>query len=92
MKRDVVSERFELVDELAGFAFFVDAVGVEVGAEVVVAGGGVVEEVPDDGEDGAFDCDKGFELAAAADDAAVTKHAVWVQGWRMAGNLICLIV
>jgi hypothetical protein len=41
LKRDVVSERLELVDEVAGLAVFVDAAGVEVGAEVVVAGGGV---------------------------------------------------
>jgi len=40
---DVVSERLELVDELAGFAVGVDAAGVEVAAEVVVAGGGVCE-------------------------------------------------
>ena len=67
----MVSEGFELVDEVAGLAVLVDAVGVEVGAEVVVAGGGVGEEVPDDDEDRAGDGDERFEFAAAFDEAAV---------------------
>ena len=36
---------------------------VVVGAEVVVAGVGVGEQVPDDGEDGAADRDDGLQLA-----------------------------
>jgi hypothetical protein len=35
------------------------------GAEVLVAGGAVVEQVPDDDQDGAGDGDHGLELAAA---------------------------
>ena len=49
----------------------VDAAGVVVGSEVVEAGGGVGEQVPDDDQDGAGDRDQGLELAAALDDAPV---------------------
>ena len=41
------------------------------GAEVVVAGGGVGEEMPDDHQDGTGDGDQGLELAAALDDPPV---------------------
>jgi hypothetical protein len=53
-------------------------VGVVVGAEVARAGGGVVEQVPDDDEDGAGDGHQGLEFAAALDDApvAVTEEGV----------------
>ena len=71
MKRDVVSERFELVDEVACPAVFVDPADVKVGAEVLVAGGGVGQQVPDDDQDRAFDGDESCELAAATDEAAV---------------------
>ena len=71
MKGDGVAECFELADELTGFPVLVDLVGVEVGAEVSVAGVGVGEEVPDDDEDRSGDGDEGFEFAAAADEAAV---------------------
>lgn len=42
----------ELADEVAGLAVLVEMVVLEVGAEVVVAGVGVGEEVPGDDEDG----------------------------------------
>src|SRR6266704_4160898 len=48
-----------------------DVAGVPVRAEVAVAGGGVVEQVPDDDHDGAGDGDLGDGLAAAAGDAGV---------------------
>ena len=67
----MVAECLELADEVSASAVLVDALGVEVGAEVVVAGGGVGEEVPDDDEDRAGDRDEGFELAAAFDESAV---------------------
>src|SRR6266508_648073 len=60
---DLVAEGSELVDEVAGFAVFVDAVVVVVGAEVDEASGGVGEQVPDDDEDGAGDGDEGLLLA-----------------------------
>jgi len=44
---------------------------VVAGAEVVVAGGAVGEQVPDDDQDGAGDGDQGFELAAALGQAPV---------------------
>src|SRR6185437_13871408 len=49
----------------------VDPGGVVVGAEVGVAGGGVVEHVPDDDQDRAGDSDERLEFAAAFDDAPV---------------------
>jgi len=45
---DGVAERFELSDVVAGAAFGVDAPGVVVGAEVVVAQARVGQELPDD--------------------------------------------
>ena len=56
---------------VAGLAVLVDAAGVVVGAEVVEAGGGVGEQVPDDHQDRAGDGDQGLELADAPDQAAV---------------------
>jgi hypothetical protein len=68
---DGVPECFELADVVAGLALGVDAAGVVAGAEVVVAGSGVGQQVPDDDQDGAGDGDQGLELAAALDDPAV---------------------
>src|SRR4051812_10300612 len=68
---DGVAERFELADEVALPAVLVDALGVEVGAEVAVAGGGFGEQVPDDDEDRSGDRDEGLQLAAAFDEPAV---------------------
>lgn len=56
----MVAEHLELVDELADPARPVDAAGVEVGAEVVEAGNGVGEQVPDDDEDRARDRHEGL--------------------------------
>src|SRR6266508_1231822 len=50
-------EGFQLADVVAGLLGFVDAAGVVAGAKVVVAGGGVGEQVPDDDQDGAGDGD-----------------------------------
>src|SRR5215469_14894161 len=49
---DVVAEGLELALGVAGLAAAVGVPGVPVGAEVAVAGGGVVQQVPDDDEDG----------------------------------------
>src|SRR5512132_518362 len=68
---DLVAERFELADVVALAAFGVDAGVVEVGAEVVEAGVGVRQQVPDDDQDGAADGDDGLLLATAAGDASV---------------------
>src|SRR5208337_4295003 len=48
-----------------------DVAGVEVRAEVAVAGLGVGQQVPGDDHDGAGDCDLGDGLAAAAGDPGV---------------------
>ena len=66
---DAVAHRHQLRDVVACSAFGVDPGCVVVGAEVAEPGGGVVEHVPDDDQDGAGDRDQGFELAAAFDDA-----------------------
>src|SRR5215218_2623645 len=71
LQGDLVAERLELADEVAGLAALVDAAGVVVGAQIVEAGGGVGEQVPDDHQDGAGDGDQGLELADAPDQAAV---------------------
>jgi hypothetical protein len=55
----------------AGLAVLVDAAGVVVGAQVVEAGGGVGQQVPNDHQDGPGDGDQGLELADAPDQAAV---------------------
>src|SRR5258705_6602175 len=68
---DLQAEGFELSDVVADLPLDVDARGVVVGAEVVVGGVGVGEQVPDDDEDGAGDGDEGFAFASAFDDAAV---------------------
>ncbi len=65
------AERLELLDEVALASVLVDAAFVVVGAEVVVGGVGVGEQVPDDDEDGAGDGDEGFAFASAFDDAPV---------------------
>ena len=56
---------------VADFSLGDHAAGVVVGAEVVKSGGGVVEHVPNDDQDGAGDRDQGFEFAAAFDEAPV---------------------
>ena len=45
---DVVAEGFELALGVAGLAAAVGVPGMPVGSEVPVAGGGVVQQVPDD--------------------------------------------
>ena len=45
---------------VAGFGFRAEAAGVVVAAQFVVAGGGVVEQVPGDDEDGSGDGDEGL--------------------------------
>ena len=49
----------------------VEAAGVVAGAEFLVAGSQISEQVPDDDQDGAGNRDQGFELAAALDDPPV---------------------
>src|SRR3954451_9896272 len=68
---DLVAEGFELVDVGAFLAFGVDPLVVEVGSEVVVAGLGIGQQMPDDDQDGAADGDDGLLRAAAASDAPV---------------------
>ena len=54
---DAVAHRHQLRDVVACSAFGVDPGCVVVGAEVAEPGGGVVEHVPDDDQDGAGDRD-----------------------------------
>src|SRR5512133_3841892 len=80
LEGDLVAERFELAHQVAGLAGGVDAVGVVVGAEVVEAGGGVGEQVPDDDQDGAGDGDQGLELADAFHETPVALAEEGVGG------------
>src|SRR4029453_12075913 len=61
----------QLPGGVAGLLVLVDAAGVVAGARVVVAGGGVGQQMPDDHQDGAGDGDQGLELAATLDQAPV---------------------
>ncbi|HET7518845.1 MAG TPA: hypothetical protein VFN05_14380 [Actinomycetes bacterium] len=67
----MAGEAFELVDKVALVALLVDAGFVEVGTEVVVAGLGVSQQVPDDGQDRVADGDDGAALAAMLDQAPI---------------------
>src|SRR5512135_3671704 len=49
---DVVAEGLELAAGVAGLAAAVGVPGVPAGSEVAVAGGGIVQQVPDDDQDG----------------------------------------
>lgn len=62
---------FELAGVAAGLAVGVDGGGVEVRAKVVVAGGAVDQEVPDDDQQGVGDRDERLEFAAAFDQSPV---------------------
>jgi hypothetical protein len=68
---DFEAEGLELVEVAADLAVAVAVEFVPVGAEVGEAGFGVVEEVPDDDEDGAGDGAPGPERADAAGQAAL---------------------
>src|SRR5215475_3053691 len=80
---DVVAECFELADVAADLAVGADGGDVVVVAEVVVAGGPVGEQVPDDDQDGAGDGHEGFEFAAAAGQPTV---ALAEEGGGFAGG------
>ena len=66
-----MAQRLELVDEVADLAALVDAAGVIVGTQVLEAGGGVGEQVPDDHQDLGGRPRPGLALADAPDQAAV---------------------
>jgi hypothetical protein len=53
LEGDVVAHRGQVGDVVADLSISVDPGGMVVGAEVAEPGGGVVEEVPDDDQDGA---------------------------------------
>ena len=57
---DLVAEGFELADVVALGALRVDPGVVEAGTEVVIAGLGIGQQVPDDDQDGAADRDDGL--------------------------------
>ena len=63
---DVVAEGLKLAAGVAGLAAAVGVPGVPVRSEVAVAGGGVVEQVPDDDQDGPADGAAGLLPPAAA--------------------------
>ena len=63
---DGVAEGLELADVIAGLAALVGPGLVVAGSEVVVAGGGFAEQVPDDDQDGAGDGDPAAVTLAKA--------------------------
>jgi hypothetical protein len=63
LQGDLEAEGFELADVVACLAVRADAVVVEVGAQVVVAGLRIRQQVPDDDQDRAADRDDGLFLA-----------------------------
>ena len=68
---DPVAHGGQLGDVSTHPAFDGDAAGVVIGSEFAEAGSRIVEQVPDDDEDGAGDGHQGLEFAAAFDDATV---------------------
>jgi hypothetical protein len=72
LEDDGVAECFEASDVASLLGCGRNASVVVVSAEVFVSGLGVGEEVPDDDEDGAADCDDGLLLAPSAGEASVT--------------------
>jgi hypothetical protein len=83
----LVAEGLELADEVARLAVLVEVLVVEVGAEVVVAGGGAGEEIPGDHVDGAGDGDEGPLLAAATDETPIALAQAGVGLGRAGGGL-----
>src|ERR1022692_5098517 len=84
---DGETEGFELADVIAGLAVLVSAAGVVAGAQLVVPGGGIGEQVPDDDQDGAGDGDQGLELADALHQPPVTLAKEGVGLGRCGGCL-----
>ena len=82
-EEDYVAEGYELADVVAPAAVGIDAGGVEVRAEVGVAGFGVGQQMPDDDQDRPADGGVGF-LGAAAGDAPVplAQEGVGLPGGR----------
>ncbi len=68
---DLEAEGLDLADVVTDLPVGVGPALVVAGAEVGVPGLGVLEQVPDDDQDGAGDGDLGFGLAAAAGDPPV---------------------
>ncbi|WP_345043234.1 hypothetical protein [Streptomyces sannanensis] len=66
-----MAENLEPADEVAGSAGWVEMTLMPVGAEFLVGGAGVVDQVPGDDEFRAGDGDQGFGVSAAFDDAPV---------------------
>jgi hypothetical protein len=76
---DLVAECLELADVVASFGLGVDVAVVVIGAELVEAGVGVGEQVPDDHEDRAADRDNGLHLASSAGNAAVASARLEIE-------------
>src|SRR6266542_1362007 len=92
-------ELLELADQVVFLAVPAAAGLVEVGAQVAVAGFGVGQQVPDDGQDRVADRDQGALLATAFGDAAVAlaeegagapgRDGDLGRGWRPATGCPC---
>jgi hypothetical protein len=82
LEGDGVAEGFQRANVVAFTAFRADAVVVEVGSQIVEAGVGVGQQVPDGDQDGPANRDDRFEFAAAFGDASVafTQEGVGLAG------------
>ena len=87
LQGDLVAEGFEFADVVAFLTFWVDPGVVVAGAEVVELDGVVLQEVPDDDQDGATYRNDSLLLAAAAGDATVAFAQERVNSTRADGGL-----
>src|SRR5690348_9147599 len=84
---DVVAEGLELAAGVAGLAAAVGVPGVPVGSEVAVAGGGVVEQVPDDDQDGPAHGAAGLLPPAAAGTGGKAAEPLAEEGVGVRGGV-----
>ena len=84
----MVAECFELADVVASIGVGVDVAVVVVGAELVEAGVGVGEQVPDDHQHGAADRDDDLLCASSAGEASVTGTEEGVGTGRRSAEMI----
>src|SRR5690348_17405304 len=84
---DVVAEGLELALGVAGLAAAVGVPGVPVRSEVPVAGGGIVQQVPDDDEDGPAHGAAGFLAPAPAGAGGQAAEPLAEEGAGVRGGV-----
>src|SRR5712691_4342183 len=84
---DVVAEGLKLAAGVAGLAAAVGVPGVPIRSEVAVAGGGVVQQVPDDDEDGPAHGAAGLLPPASARAGGQAAEALAQERVRVRGGV-----